>query len=185
MGKSLADQLLSAGLVDAKRVKQAQQEKRKEQKHQPKGHQSAQEEQRKQVELARAAKAEQDRLLNEKRLQAERNKELRLQVRQILEQHTVAAEGEIRFNFKDASTGKIRYLFVSGQQQNLLANGQLLICANGKRAVLVNRETAERVKERLPAALLFDATSLTANAQQQDDVDDPYKDFPIPDDLVW
>ena len=184
MGKSLADQLLSAGLVDAKRVKQAQQEKRKEQKHQGKGQQSAQDEQRKKAELARIAKAEQDRLLNEKRQQAEREKEIRLQVRQILQQHTVAADGEIRFNFKDANTGKIRYLFVSESQQTQLANGQLLICANGKRAVLVTRETAERIKERLPQAVLFDATALAASSQS-DEIDDAYKDFPIPDDLIW
>lgn len=185
MGKSLADQLLSAGLVDAKRVKQAQQEKRKEHKHQPKGGPSLQDEQRRQVEQARAAKAEQDRQLNEKRQQAERDKEIRLQVRQILQQHTVPADGEIRFNFKDASTGKIRYLFVTENQQNQLASGQLLICANGKRAVLVNRETAERIRERLPAAVLFDATHLSASQSNVDDLDDAYKDFPIPDDLVW
>lgn len=185
MGKSLADQLLSAGLVDAKRVKQAQQEKRKEQKHQPKGGQSAYDEQRKQAEAARAAKAEQDRLLNEKRLQAERDKEIRLQVRQILQQHAVPADGEIRFNFKDASTGKIRYLFVTENQQNQLASGQLLICASGKRAVLVNRETADRVRERLPAAVLFDATALCNTSDKNNDIDDAYKDFPIPDDLVW
>jgi uncharacterized protein len=182
MGKSLADQLLSAGLVDAKRAKQVQQEKRKEQKHQGKGSNSLQDEQRKKAELARAAKAEQDRLLNEKRLLAEREKEIRVQVRQILQQHTVAADGEIRFNFKDASSGKIRYLFVSENQQTQLANGQLLICANGKRAVLVSRETADRIKERLPQAILFDATDLASKSQ---DDDDAYKDFPIPDDLVW
>jgi len=180
MAKSLADQLLSAGLVDAKRVKQVQQEKRKEQKQQGKGQQSAQEEQRIKAEQARLAKAEQDRLLNEQRQQAERQKELRMQVKQILLQHVVPAKGEIRFNFKDPGTGKIRYLFVSEGQQKQLAEGQLLICDYDKRAVLVNRETADRVRERLPEVVLFDAQAMSS-----DDEDDAYKDFPIPDDLMW
>lgn len=181
MGKSLADQLLSAGLVDAKKIKQLQQEKRKEQKQHPKGQLTAQAEQKQKLDQARAQKAEQDRLLNEQRLQAERNKEVRAQVKQILQLHTVPAAGELRFNFKDASSGKIRYLFVTETQQNLLAAGQLLICANGKRAVLVSRETAEKIRERLPEAILFDALSKQGN----NDPDDDYKDFPIPDDLVW
>jgi uncharacterized protein len=181
MGKSLADQLLSAGLVDAKKVKQLQQEKRKEQKHQPKGQMTAQAELKQQAEQARALKTEQDRLLNEQRLQAERLKEMKVQVRQILQLHTVPAAGEIRFNFKDASSGKIRYLFVTETQQNLLAAGQLLICANGKRAVLVSRETAERIRERVPEVILFDALDRQGNTEP----DDAYKDFPIPDDLDW
>jgi uncharacterized protein len=181
MGKSLADQLLSAGLVDAKKVKQLQQEKRKEQKHQPKGQMTAQAELKQKAEQARALKTEQDRLLNEQRLQAERLKEMKVQVRQILQLHTVPAAGEIRFNFKDASSGKIRYLFVTETQQNLLAAGQLLICANGKRAVLVSRETAERIRERVPEVILFDALDKQGNTE----LDDAYKDFPIPDDMDW
>jgi len=181
MGKSLADQLLSAGLVDSKKLKQAQQEKRKEQKHQPKGQSTQAEEMKKRAEQFRAEKAEQDRLLNEKRLAAERNKEIRAQVRQLLQQHAVKPDGEIRFYFKDAATGKVRYLFVSENQQSLLASGQLLICGDGKRAVITNRDTAERIKERAPEAVLFDAISKVDDSE----LDDAYKDFPIPDDLVW
>lgn len=180
MGKSLADQLLSAGLVDAKRVKQLEQEKRKQQKQAPKAQQAAKLEQQQKLEQARAQKAEQDRQLNEQRLRAERAKEINAQVRQILQLHTVPAAGELRFNFKDSSSGKIRYLFVTETQQNLLAAGQLLICANGKRAVLISRDTAEKIRERLPQAILFDALTT-----QPEDQDDYYKDFPIPDDLSW
>lgn len=200
MAKSLADQLLSAGLVDSKKLKQIQQEKRRDQKQQSQGPKArgpnvngqqgnAQAEQKRQLEQARAAKVQQDRLLNEQRQQAERNKELRVQVRQILEQHTVPAAGEIRFNFKDGDTGRIRYLFVSEAQQAQLAAGQLLICAFGKRAVLVTRDTGERIRERLPAAVLFDAsmreTGQNGQSGQESDTDDAYKDFPIPDDLMW
>lgn len=181
MGKSLADQLLSAGLVDARKVKQLQQEKRKQQKQNPKDHQAALAVQKQQLEQARVQKAEQDRALNEQRIKAERDKEIKAQVRQILQLHTVPAAGELRFNFKDASTGKIRYLFVTETQQNLLAAGQLLICANGKRAVLISRETADKIKARLPEAILFDAQT----TQGTGDPDDDYKDFPIPDDIVW
>jgi uncharacterized protein YaiL (DUF2058 family) len=180
-GESLADQLLSAVLVDSKKLKQAQQEKRKEQKHQPKGQSTQAEEMKRRAEQFRAEKAEQDRLLNEKRLAAERNKEIRAQVRQLLQQHAVKPDGEIRFNFKDSATGKVRYLFVSENQQSLLAAGQLLICGDGKRAVITSRDTGERIRERSPEAVLFDANSKTDDSE----LDDAYKDFPIPDDLIW
>jgi len=181
MGKSLADQLLSAGLVDSKKLKQAQQEKRKEQKHKPKGQSTQADEMKKRAEQFRAEKAEQDRLLNEKRLAAERNKEIRAQVRQLLQQHAVKPDGEIRFNFKDSATGKVRYLFVSENQHSLLAAGQLLICGDGKRAVITSRDTGERIRERSSEAVLFDANSKTDDSE----LDDAYKDFPIPDDLIW
>ena len=102
-------------------------------------------------------------------------------MRQLLQQHAVKADGDIRFNFKDSATGKVRYLFVSENQQSLLAAGQLLICGDGKRAVITSRDSAERIRERSPEAVLFDADSKTDDSA----VDDAYKDFPIPDDLVW
>jgi uncharacterized protein len=58
----------------------------------------------------------------------------------------------------------------------------LAICADGEAYVLVPRVVAEKVAQRMPEAVVFLADQ---NKAQQLTDDDPYKDFPIPDDLMW
>lgn len=175
MAKSLADQLVGAGLADKKQARKAQHEKRQQARKPQPGTDDA----RERLERERAEKAERDRALNRERQQAEQARALRAQVGQLVRDNAVDAGGDIAFNFTDARINRIKRISVNASVQNQLARRVLAICADGDDYRVVPRETADRVAERLPEAVIFLAEPETPAD------DDPYKDFPIPDDLMW
>lgn len=179
MAKSLADQLLGAGLVDDKKVKQHKQQKRKNKKHKIETSESV--EQQARLEQQRAAHAERDRELNRQRKAAEEQKAMQAQVRQMLQQNRQKVDGEIRFNFADRHSKKIKHVYVSSRIQDQLAKGLLAICLDGETYAVVPANIADKIAERFPEALIF----LADRDSNVPDEDDPYKDFPIPDDITW
>jgi uncharacterized protein YaiL (DUF2058 family) len=181
MAKSLSEQLLGAGLVDQKKAKQAQQEKRKQTKAQHKLKKPPADENQTRLAKERAAKTEHDRTLNQQRLAAENLKAMRAQVRQMLEQSGIRGDGDIRFNFNDPRSNKIKSLYVNTIQQNQLAQGQVTVCSDNEHYVLVPRNIADKIAQRFQEAVIFVADY--RNDTPEDD--DPYKDYPVPDDLMW
>lgn len=181
MAKSLADQLQGAGLVDEKKAKQLKKQRRRKDPQQRKNEAAGAEEHQAQLQRERAEQAERDRELNRRRQAAEQARAAKAQVLQLLQQNRQSVDGDIRFNFADPRSKRIKHLHVSAATQERLARGSLAICADEENYTVVSRDIAERVAERLPEAVIFLADP---NAQAPED-DDPYKDFPIPDDLMW
>lgn len=177
MGKSLADQLLGAGLVDNKKAKKLQKEKRQQQKQKSPDRSADQA----RLQQQRNEQAEKDRELNRQRKAAEEVRARQAQVQQLLETHRITATGEIRFQFADPRDGKIKQLYINRDIRERLARGQLAICAQKNGYCIVPVETAGKVAERIPEAVIFRADP----AAEQPDEEDPYKDFPIPDDIDW
>jgi uncharacterized protein YaiL (DUF2058 family) len=62
-----------------------------------------------------------------------------------------------------------------------VARGVLAVVKLGEGYELVPRVVADKIAERDPKVVLV---ANTKSAQQQDE-DDPYKDYVIPDDLMW
>jgi len=178
MSKSLADQLLAAGLVDKKKIDRARKEKR--QQHKQKGPSPAQLAQQ-EAARKRAEQAERDRQLNQQREEAARQKAVRAQVHQLLLQNRHPSNGDIRFNFRVGDSTRIKQLYVNAATRDQLSSGQLAICSDGQHFVVVSREVAGRIAERDSRAVVF----LVDQRGPQTEDDDPYKDFPIPDDLDW
>ncbi|SEA22928.1 DUF2058 domain-containing protein [Alkalimonas amylolytica] len=181
MAKSLAEQLLSAGLVNEKKVKQVKRQKHLERKQDPKGKTKPNAEQQARLDQQRAEAAERDRELNRQRKAEQDAKAMRAQALQMLQHNKQPVDGDIRFNFTDPRNNKIKFLFVSDKVQQHLSSAKLAICAYEDDYYVVPRHVAEKVAERFAESLIY----LAAESQQQPDEDDPYKDFPIPDDLMW
>jgi len=177
MGKSLADQLLGAGLVDNKKARKLQKEKR-QRGRQKTGDDGAD---RARLQQQQAVQAEKDRELNRQRKAEAQARERQAQARQLLETHRIRADGDIRFQFADPRDRRIRPLYVSHEVRERLAKGLLAICSIREGYCVVPADTADRVAERDPAAVIFRADP----APQRMDEDDPYRDFPIPDDIDW
>lgn len=180
MSKSLADQLLNAGLVDKKKAKQAQHEKRKQAKQQ-RNDNSADADTQARLQQERAEKAERDRQLNRERQEAEAARAAKAQVEQMIEQGRLDVKGEVRFNFTDHRINKIKRLYVNDSVQQQLASGKLAICALKDDYAVVPTDVAAKVADRDESAIVFKADP----KDNQPDEDDPYKDFQIPDDLMW
>ena len=176
MVNSLQAQLLKAGLVDEKKLKQAQRAKKKDARNEPdKVHNTAAA-----VEKARLEKAERDRQLNQQRKEEADRKDREAQVKQIVEQAKLdRSGGETAYQF--ASKNKIKKIHVTEEQFDKLSRGKLGIVRLSGRFELIPVDVAEKIIERAPHwPVVIAKTSIDALAE-----DDPYADFKVPDDLMW
>ncbi|UTF58565.1 DUF2058 domain-containing protein [Gilvimarinus sp. DA14] len=180
---SLQDQLKNAGLIDAKKAKQIQKEKSKQHKQAVKSGQTTENESKAEAQAARLAKAERDRELNRQRQAEAEKKAIAAQIKQLIETNRQpkheGRENELEYNFTDGK--KIKKILLGEQAHGRVTRGQLNIVKLGDGYELVPKKIADKIAERDPAYVLV-ANTVSSDAQ---DEDDPYKDFVIPDDLMW
>lgn len=179
---SLQDQLLKAGLIDTKKVQQAKKEKRKESNVARRSAEPIVDELKQQVELTRAEKIERDRELNQQRELALQQKAIAAQIKQLIENHRQAKGGgkdELEYNF---THGKhIKKIYVSAIIQQQIIRGQLAIVQLGDGYELVPRVVADKIAQRDAGVVVVINSKQSVQANE----DDPYKDYVIPDDLMW
>ncbi|CAA0115074.1 Uncharacterised protein [BD1-7 clade bacterium] len=181
---SLQDQLLKAGLVDEKKAKQAKKTKRKEKRVAHKSKEAPMDENKIAAQKALDEKAERDRELNRQRQEQAETKAIAAQVKQLMTMNKIdSGKGDVGYNFVDGKS--IKKLFVTPKLQNQLSIGQLAIVAlpseNERHYVLVPRAVAEKIAQRMAGAIVM----LNDKPSDQEDEEDPYADFQIPDDLMW
>lgn len=179
MRNPLQDQLLKAGLVKKDKVAQAVREQIRQ--RQGKGPAALDADQ---VDARRllAERGERDRAIS-----AERNAQLHAseqlaQVRQIVEAHRIKREGDIDYRFSDA--GKIRSVLVNELLRSQLASGLLVIARLDDGYALLPRSAAEKVYARAAEAIVLDHGRGKADSAL-DENDDYYRQFKVPDDLIW
>lgn len=181
---SLQDQLLKAGLVDAKKAKQADKAKRKQKKVARKTKEELVDETKVQAQQARAEKAERDRQLNQKRNEEAEQKAIAAQIKQLIELNRLDKnQGDIAYNFTDNK--KIKKIYVSGALQDQLMKGLLAIVkldvAGTIQYEIVPAVVAEKIALRDENCVVLVNEKSTETLEE----DDPYADYQIPDDLMW
>ncbi|WP_039913459.1 DUF2058 domain-containing protein [Cellvibrio mixtus] len=179
---SLQDQLLKAGLIDAKKAKQANKEKRKETNVARRSNEEVVDEIKQSAEQARQEKAERDRELNRLRDQELQQKAIAAQIKQLIENHRQskgAGEGDVEYNFTDGKL--IKKIRVSKLVQEQIVRGVLAVVKLGEGYEVVPRIVADKIAQRDEKFVIVANTK----TQQQTEEDDPYKDYVIPDDLMW
>lgn len=175
---TLQEQMLKAGLVSSKKMAKVQRTAKKSRVQAR--------EAREAVEENKKAQLERDKQLSEQQKQAVLAKEFRAQVKQLIEMNRITvAKGNITFNFTDGNL--IKKIEVDKQTQTQLINGRLAIARlviNAKGDcdyAIIPAVVADKIAQR-------DADSIVHNSalsQEEQDEDDPYADFKIPDDLMW
>ncbi|MFN2995794.1 DUF2058 domain-containing protein [Serratia plymuthica] len=175
---TLQEQMLKAGLVTSKKMAKVQKTAKKSRVQAR--------EAREAVEENKKAQLERDKQLSEQQKQAALSKEHKAQVKQLIEMNRIdLAKGDIGFNFTDNNV--IKKVVVDKLTQAQLISGRLAIA----RLVIDNREESEYVI--IPASVADkiaqrDANSIVLNSalsQEEQDEEDPYADFKVPDDLMW
>lgn len=174
---SLKDQLLQAGLANAKRARQADHAKRQAAKGRHEDTPAA--------ELVKQARAEQllrDQAANKAQQDAQAEKAVMAQIRQLIEMHQIdRSGGDQPYQFADGA--KVRKLWVRQAQRDQLARGQIAIVRIGAPAstefALIPTAIAEKIAQRDDACVVLKVERQTIAA------DDPYADYVIPDDLMW
>lgn len=180
---SLQEQLLKAGLIDAKKAKAAAKEKRIENKVARKSKEGIVDETRLLAEQALAEKAERNRELNRELQEQANQKAVMAQIRQLIDMNKVSkGKPDVGFNFVD---GTIKKIHVGKDIQHQLAIGNLAVVklVNGKetRYELVPAKCAQKIAQRDTASVLM-LNDKTVTAVEEDD---PYAAYQIPDDLMW
>jgi uncharacterized protein YaiL (DUF2058 family) len=185
MSMSLRDQLLQAGLISKKQAEQAaKQPHHQRQDRSPKKPPSPADAQKlaaqKAAQKAREEKIAQDQLRNRQQQEKAERKARHAQIKQLVEQNRLPKlESDDLYNFVDGS--KIRRIPVSTDTRARLGQGQLRIVRCEGRYEVVPAAIAERIRERDERALIPQVVSTSAPPDQ----DDPYKDYVVPDDLIW
>ena len=179
---SLQDQLLKAGLIDKKTAKQAGKEKRKEQRV-ARRDKNAVDTAKEARDQAVAEKQARDRELNQQRNEAQQQKAIAAQIKQLISNHRQKKHNggaEIEYHFTDNKV--IKKMRVCPLVNRQLVNGQLAIVKSNESYELVPRVVADKIAQRDTS---FVIALNDSNQTVQVDEEDPYKDYQIPDDLMW
>jgi len=175
---TLQEQMLKAGLVSSKKMAKVQKTAKKSRVQAR--------EARAAVEENKKAQLERDKQLSEQQKQAALAKEYKAQVRQLIEMNKIiVSKGTIDFNFTDNNL--IKKIAVDKTTQAQLVSGRLAI------ARLLADNSTESTYAIIPASVADkiaqrDASSIVLNSalsQEEQDEEDPYADFKVPDDLMW
>jgi hypothetical protein len=180
MSLSLRDQLLKAGLVNEKQAKQVSKQKQKQQRLEHKGQAEKDDSQRQAALQAQAEKIARDQELNRQQQEKAQKKAIAAQVKQLIESSRLPRlEGDDYYNFVDDK--KVKRITVNPMLRDKLSRGTLAIVRLDGKYELVPREAALKIQEREPQRIVL----LNIASEVPDAEDDPYKDYVIPDDLMW
>ena len=175
---TLQEQLLKAGLVTSKKIAKVQRTAKKSRVQAR--------EAREAVEEKKQAQLERDKQLSEQQKQATLAKEIKAQVKQLIEMNRISLKkGDIDFNFTDGNL--IKKITLDKLTHSQLVNGRLAIArlaidSNGTTEyAVIPASVADKIAQRdAESNVLHSALS-----QEAQDEDDPYADFKVPDDLMW
>ena len=159
-------------------LKQTRTNKRKKNK-QSGGKDQTNDENRRRARQAAADKARRDRELNLEREAAARRKAEENELRQLIHAHRVLrGEGDRAYNFQDG--GRLKRIYVTGEQHRGLINGTLALVRQDANFELLPVDVAQRVRARKAELVL-----VLNRAGEATEEDDAYADFKVPDDLMW
>ena len=81
----------------------------------------------------------------------------------------------------------MRRVYVTDEQRRKLAGGELAIVGFRRRHHIVPAGVADEIRTLCPVVFVYRAAEAGADAPGPDAAaeDDPYRDFPVPDDLRW
>lgn len=181
---SLQEQLLKAGLIDAKAAKQANKEKSKQTNMARKSKEGIINETKLAAEKNLAEKAERDRETNRQQQEQANQKAIAAQIKQMIQVNKVnKGKADVGFNFVDDT--RIKKIYISKEIQHQLSIGNLAIVKlAGHQETLyeiVPGKCAQKIAQRdAHCVLMLNEKSATATAE-----DDPYAAYQIPDDLMW
>ncbi len=180
MTLSLREQLLKAGLVSEQQVQRAEREQRQQQYSAPRGKKpTGPTPQQLAAQKAAAEKAARDAELNRRKQEKLDKRAKYAEIKQLVATHQLPRiESEDFYNFQDGA--QIRRVPVNPPLRAQLVAGTVAIVRCEGRFAFVPAAIGEQVGARVQKALLH---LNKPDAKPADD--DPYKDYVVPDDLIW
>ncbi|MBA3006516.1 MAG: DUF2058 domain-containing protein [Proteobacteria bacterium] len=182
MAQSLRDQFLKMGLVDKTQASQAKKTTYRKNKEQDKGRIQSPDENKIHAQQALVEKKKQAQGANQKQQEAAKKAEKIAQIRQLITTNRLPLkDGVIAYRFSDSN--RIAKIFVPTKEMvDGLSRGKLAIVREKNSYAVVPSTIAEKIREWQPELIVL---ANAAQQESQDDPDDPYAAYKIPDDLIW
>ncbi len=180
MNNPFQQQLLKAGLVNKKQLKQANQEKARKQKQQRNSKEIPVDETRIKLQQLADEKNRRDRALNKQKQEQARNKAISAEINQLINDNLIKRDDncDIVYNFEHRK--KVNRLYINEEMKQQIMQGKLGIACIEGRYELVPSLIATKIQQRnANRIILFD------KAQSETDENDAYADYKVPDDLIW
>lgn len=169
---TLQEQMLKAGLVNEKKLKKAKKGSKKS-RVQAREVKAAVEENKRQQQ-------ERDKALSEEQKEQRLSKEIKAQIKQLIEMNAIdQKDGEIKYNFTDGTL--VKAIYVEQLIRDQLAKGILSIARTDETYVVIPSSVAKKIAMRDESVII----EQNAPAEDIPAEDDPYADFVVPDDLMW
>lgn len=184
MSGSLRDQLLKAGIVSEAQVRDARAKAKKKTKQARNTKRSAKkppdtDSVSYRATQAQAQKVARDRALNRRKVAELEKTAVRARVRDLIDRNQANdPSGNIAHNFVEER--RIKRVYVTDRQQRELSEGNLAIVAFKGRHYVIPIKIADKIREIDPGVFISICKDGSDN-----DRDDPYAEYPVPDDLMW
>jgi len=179
---SLQEQLMNSGLINKQKAKQAQTEKRRKAKQKKKKGTVIASDVQVAIQEKTELQKQKDLAKNQAAQEGLAQRAAHGKLIQMIAQHCEKDyQGELDYHFTYDS--KVKRIAVTAEIQQGLIKGRLAICVLNEAFYLINKEAAEKLRA-------IDESVLVALHDQneeppQDEQDDPYAEFAVPDDLMW
>jgi len=181
---SLQDQLLKAGLADKGSAKQARADKRKKQKQKNKQKQPVVDEATIAAQKAAEEKKARSRELNQLQQQEREKRSVVAQVKQLITVNKQPRDGETLLNFTHDNV--VKRMYVSEEVHKQVTKGRLAVVLLDDVYELVPTPVADKIAQRDDTFVIYRADLDKSGSDGKDeDEDDWYADYEIPDDLTW
>ncbi len=179
MGNPFKDKFLKKGLVTKKQANKVSHEQRLSGPKKRNKKNKTDDGLQNRVQQERHEQLARDRELNIQHNEAAKEKEIQGQIREIIRQNQIATKGDISFHFVDGK--KIQKLYAGKEIVDALSKGKMAIVKQDEQYTVVPAKAACQIQDRKAEALIL----LNSAIREKLDPDDPYAEFPIPDDYDW
>lgn len=177
---SLQEQLLKTGLTSDAKAKQIRSEKHKQSKQVRNNNAQVVDEAKALAEKAKIEQLLRDKELNLQNKAVAEQKALAAQIRQLVELNRLPKDDQgVAYHFNDQN--KVKTLYISETMRQSISKGQLAIVKLDQFYEVVSAEIARKIKFRDTSSVIV----FNESNEQQEQVDDTYADYVIPDDLMW
>jgi len=128
------------------------------------------------VRKAEAAKLAKDKELNRQKNAKANSKAIEAQIVELARLNRVEERGDIEFRY--TVNGQIKTLMLQSDTRDKLIKGALNIVSVRDKHDIVPRAVAVKIAER-------DETAIVLTNSEEQELDDDYADYKVPDDLMW
>ncbi|MDH5257423.1 MAG: DUF2058 domain-containing protein [Gammaproteobacteria bacterium] len=185
MSNALQEQLLKAGLTTEKKIKKEIHAKNKvaKQNKKKKNKRVEVDENKLIAQKATEEKRQRDRELNKQKEDAAKQKAIISQIKQLIETSKINTDtGDVSYNFEDNKV--VKKIHVTETMHDQISRGKLAIVKFSEKREdkyeIVPSNVAKKIQDRDPKYIIV----LNDN-KANDDIDEEYADYQIPDDLMW